>query len=148
MVVIHEREPVIAPDKDTPVIRKLNAVLAEEGEGIAQLITPSGKSIKLPHSVFSVLVKVVREMARNSAVRVMPIHAELTTQEAADLLNVSRPFLITLLEQGAIPYHMVGTHRRILLKDLRAYKATRDNKRRQLLDEMARDAQGEGFYED
>ncbi len=146
MVVVHEREPIIASDKDAPIIRQLDAVLAES-EGSAQLII-SGKRIKLPHSVVRVLVQVVRELARNNAVRVMPIHAELTTQEAADLLNVSRPFLITLLEQGAIPYHRVGTHRRILLKDLRDYKAARDSKRRQLLDEMAREAQEEGFYED
>lgn len=76
----------------------------------------------------------------------VPLEQELTTQEAADLLNVSRPFLIKLLEQGEIPYIKVGSHRRIRFEDLIAYKQQRDLKRRQSLKELIHFSQDEGFY--
>ena len=146
MVVVREREPVIAPDKDAPTVRELDAALAKS-RGVAKLITPSGETIELPHSVFGVLARVVREMARGNAVKVMPIHAELTTQEAAELLNVSRPFLISLLEKGEIAYRKVGTHRRIRLEDLLVYKEKRDAERLQASDKLADESQRLGFYD-
>src|SRR5215210_3180046 len=116
-----------------------------ESEGQAKLVAPSGRSYELPHSVFSVLERVVAEMARGNAVKVLPVHAELSTQEAADLLNVSRPHLVHLLEQGEMKYRKVGTHRRVRLDELIVYKERRDAARLVALDEMARTAQGEGF---
>lgn len=77
----------------------------------------------------------------------VPLEQELTTQEAADLLNVSRPFLLKLLEQGEIPYIKVGSHRRIRFEDLMAYKQQRYLKRRQSLKELTHFSQDEGFYE-
>ncbi|HZK67184.1 MAG TPA: helix-turn-helix domain-containing protein [Chloroflexota bacterium] len=77
----------------------------------------------------------------------MPVHAELTTQQAADLLNVSRPHLIKLLETGEIPFHKTGTHRRIRFDDLMRYGRLRDQKEASALDEMARDAQEMGLYD-
>jgi excisionase family DNA binding protein len=97
--------------------------------------------------VHDLLTHIVRELARGNGVSVAPLQAELTTQAAADLLNVSRPFLVKLLETGALPFHHVGTHRRVKLADVLAYRNHRSHARRAALAEMARDAQEMGLYE-
>jgi excisionase family DNA binding protein len=82
-------------------------------------------------------VAILSEMARGNAVRVIPHHAELTTGEAAELLNVSRPYVVRLLDEGRIPSHKVGTHRRVLLKDAMAYREEHYRARSAVLDQIA-----------
>src|SRR5690349_9160170 len=89
----------------------------------------SEESIAIPVSAFRLLNDILTEMARGNAVTLIPVHAELTTRQAADLINVSRPFLVEQLEKGIIPYRKVGTYRRILFRDLMEYKQTIDAKR-------------------
>lgn len=138
---------MLAPDKDAPMVRELDAVLAKN-QGEAKLVAPSGEEVMLPHSVYDVIRRVVHDMAQGRAVRILPVHAEMTTQQAADVLNVSRPFLINLLRREEIPFQMVGTHRRVRLEDLLVYKARRDSERLQLLDEIASESQELGLYDE
>lgn len=98
-------------------------------------------SVTLPTSALKLLVEVLSEIGQGNAVSIMPIHAELTTQEAADILNVSRPYLVQLLEKGDIPYRKVNTHRRVLYQDVIDYKQRIDADRRKALDELAAEAQ-------
>lgn len=98
-------------------------------------------SVDVPYEAFAVLLEVLGQMANGNAVTIVPVNAELTTQQAADFLNVSRPFFVTLLEAGRIPYRKVGTHRRILFKDLSSYKREDELRRRKVLDHLASEAQ-------
>ena len=144
---VRERVPVFAPDGEEPSVRELDAYLAQS-KGVARLIGPTGASLELPHSIYRVLERVVHEMKQGKSVAVMPLYEELSTQEAADLLNVSRPFLISLLKKGKIPFKKVGTHRRVRLEDLLIYKECRDRERLEALDQIDHQAQKEGFYDE
>lgn len=95
----------------------------------------------LPRAALDLLRKLLAEMAQGNAVTIVPIHAELTTQEAADMLNVSRPYLVKLLTEEQIPHTMVGSHRRVRLRDLLEFKQRQDERSRDALDELAEQAQ-------
>ena len=95
----------------------------------------------LPAGAVQLLMAILEDMAAGRAVTLVPQNAELTTQEAADFLNVSRPFLVQLLEQKKLPFRLVGTHRRVRFEDVLRYKEDIDSKRRKALDELTAQAQ-------
>lgn len=106
-----------------------------------RLTEGDGPDIELPAAAVQLLVHLLAQMAEGNAVTLMPIHAELTTQQAAELLGVSRPFLVKALDEKKLPYRKVGTHRRILFADLMSFKDKMDAKRHEILDELAKQAQ-------
>jgi excisionase family DNA binding protein len=94
-------------------------------------------TLEIPAAAVQVLAHLLAEMADGNAVTLMPIHAELTTQRVADLLGVSRPFVVKEIEAGRLPARKVGTHRRVLFKDLAAYRRRSERGRQAALDELA-----------
>lgn len=117
---------------------------ADRTAGPVRLVAGLGEGsteVVLPESAVEFLASLLGEFAKGNAVTMLPLSAELSTQQASDLLGVSRPFLIEQLERGELPFRKVGTHRRVLLKDLLEYKRAVDQKRNQTLDELAAEAQ-------
>lgn len=115
--------------------------------GTPALIGADGERVELPDSVFRLLKDITRNMQLGRAVVLIPENQQLTTQRAADLLGVSRPHLIKLLEAGELPYHKAGSHRRIYLKDLLAYQKRRNAERKSALDRIAKEAFESGLYD-
>jgi len=103
-------------------------------------------TIELPTSAMTMLVEVLGELAAGNAVQIVPVHAELTTQEAANILNVSRPHMVKLLEKGNLPFHKIGRHRRVLFADLMEYKKRRENENLNAMQALADQAQDTGMY--
>ena len=138
-------EPVAPSEADARLAResagRLARQLAKANGALVELrvTDPDGASetVTIPSAAFRLLVIILAEMASGNAVRLIPHHAELTTQEAADLLNVSRPWLVRLLDGGHIPFHRVGTHRRVLFTDVMAYKAEHRRARGAALDALS-----------
>ncbi len=106
-----------------------------------KMLTENKKEIELPPRAVALLMDILKEMAAGHAVTLVSVQNELTTQEAADLLNVSRPYLVSLLEQNKIPCRKVGSKRRVRTEDVLVYKANIENKRLAVLDELADEAQ-------
>src|SRR5262245_19469246 len=123
--------------------RQLDSYLGSNRRLALQVVADDrpGEVLAVPRAALKLLSHILAEMAQGHAVTLIPIHAELTTQEAADILNVSRPYVVRLLEEGHIPHHKVGTHRRVLLRDLMAYKERRRTERSQALDALTAQAQ-------
>jgi excisionase family DNA binding protein len=103
------------------------------------------RPIELPSGAVALLMDILEAMAAGRGITLLPENAELTTVEAAEVLNVSRPFLIKLLDDQAIPHRKVGKHRRIRMEDVMAYKANIDREREGVLDRLAHDAQEQGM---
>jgi len=104
----------------------------------ASLRSPDGHQLEIPNSIYRVLVAAVAAMAQGNAVSIVPVHHELTTQQAAELLGVSRPHLVKLVDAGEIPHHKTGSHRRIYFEDLMRYRDARDAQRAAALRELTR----------
>lgn len=103
--------------------------------------TEQEQPLELPAGAVALLMDILEAMAAGRGVSIIPENAELTTVQASEILNVSRPFLIKLLAEGAIPHRKVGKHRRILMEDVMAYKTRIDREREAVLDQLAAQAQ-------
>ena len=133
---------VLPSEAEAALAKETSRVLAARlrDDGLMRLRImdgPSSATVKLPAAAARLLVRILEEMARGNAVTLIPVHAELTTQEAADMLSISRPSLIQLLNEGQIDYRRVGTHRRVRLKALMKYQRQADAARRAALVELA-----------
>lgn len=137
------REPIAAGHGESNQVIELRDALCRlrpSAQERAYLQSPDGRKTEIPASIFDVLTRVADDMAQGHAVVVVPVGHELTTQEAADILNVSRPYLVKLLESGEIDFHLAGTHRRVYFEHLMAYRERRDQTRHDLLDELAKES--------
>lgn len=137
--------PVVPTEAETRIAEQSGRILAGYARGELRVQLDDGQSLLLPQSVARLLTHILTEMAEGNAVTMIPVHAEMTTQEAADFLNVSRPHLVGLLEAGAIAFHKVGTHRRVRFQDVRKYKDRLTASRAETLDELARVSQELGM---
>jgi excisionase family DNA binding protein len=111
-----------------------------------RLTLPNGESVRIPLAAVDGLISMLEALANGDVAQVVRSPAEVTTQKAADILNVSRPTVVRLIDEGTLKARKVGTHRRVLVSELLAYRDIEIKRRRTILDEMARDAEDLGLY--
>lgn len=116
-------------------------------EGSVNVMGVKGRKMALPKPVVGLLDEILKNLQAGKAVSVVPEHEELTTQRAANMLGVSRPFMIRLLEEDKLPFHMAGSHRRVYLKDVLSFKERRDRQRHSSIVRMARMEKKAGTYD-
>lgn len=133
--------PTVPNELDSQLAETASRELARARKDAITVRLDDGKELVLPKAVTPLLIHLLTEMSQGNAVTLIPVHAELTTQEAANLLNVSRPHLIRLLEKKEIPFHKVGTHRRVKYVDIQEYKERFERTRNEALTELAKQAQ-------
>ncbi|MGF7211987.1 excisionase family DNA binding protein [Skermanella aerolata] len=144
--LIEKAGTVVPSEEDTRLAAESSRILAANRPDHALRVQlEDGRVLTLPVAAARLLEHLLTEMAHGNAVTLIPVHAELTTQEAADYLNVSRPYLVRLLEENAIRFHKVGTHRRVRFQDLKAYKDRMDAKREMAMNELVAEAQELGL---
>ena len=141
-----ELEHTVFPPEDRAPLSRV-ATFVEAHREQAALVGPDGVLVDLPSEVYRVLIDVVEAMHAGRAITVTPQSTRLTTMEAANLLGVSRPTLVKLLETGAIAFEQPGRHRRVRLADVLAYRDRRRDERRQILGALTSDAVNAGLYE-
>jgi excisionase family DNA binding protein len=142
------RERTVLPPEDPSGLTRLARDLASlEAPGRARLLGPDRTEIEIPDELFGVLRDVVKTLSQGLAITMAPHNTMLTTQEAADLLNISRPTLVRLLTDEEIPYSMRGRHRRVLLRDVLDYRERTRQDRRQAVDEMVAAGEDAALYE-
>jgi excisionase family DNA binding protein len=138
-------DTVVPSEHDVELAATASRALARASKDALTVRLDNGDELLLPKAATRLLSHLLIEMGRGNAVKVVPLHAELTTQQAADVLNVSRPHLISLLQADEIPYHKVGAHRRVRFADVCAYRDRLEQQRRSAMDELAEQAQELGF---
>ncbi len=127
--------------------REIMDIYAKLRDAEAKLIGPDGKSEILPNNLYSFLLRLLADLKAGHSVTILQSSHELTTVEASKILGMSRQYLIRLLEKEEIPFHMVGTHRRLYVRDVLAYKTKRDLARREILNDLARQEFSKGDYD-
>ena len=137
-------DPISVSAAQEGQIRELRRLVQSGG---AKLVGPDGRQIPLPEPVHDLLLMILKNLQCGKAITIVPEHQQLTTQRAANILGVSRPFLVGLVEKGEIPFHMVGSHRRIYLRDLLDYKRRRDSARHEAINNIARAEMEAGTYD-
>jgi excisionase family DNA binding protein len=149
---IRKMQPVSVPSEQRDTVHALFRLLERmslEGKGsppACRLVGPQGESVPIPNAVFGLIERMAELLARGDAISIVPVGQELTTQQAADVLNVSRQYLVRLLDAGEIPFTRTGKHRRLRATDVLAYRERRDLKRRAALDELTRLSEEAGGY--
>ncbi len=139
------QEAITAQEREREALARLAALL-QAGAGV-RYMDATGEISELPPSALAVLQRAVPHLIQGEEVEVFPAQTDLSTNEAADLLNVSRPYLIKLLEEGEIPYFMIGTHRRMHLTDVLEYQQKRAEQRRRGMEELVRLSEELGLYD-
>jgi excisionase family DNA binding protein len=127
--------------------REIVGIYEKLREAEAKLIGTEGRTEILPNNLYSFLLRLLADLRAGHAVTILQSRHELTTVEASKILGMSRQYLIKLLEKGEIPFHLVGTHRRIYVRDVMTYKMKRDLLRRETLDELAKQEIKQGDYD-
>lgn len=138
------RFPAPPQEEEKQQVAKLYRMLIHVGT--ASLVAPDNSKIELPPSIYNALVKVVENMQEGRAIALLPFMEELSTQAAADMLGVSRQFLVGELEAGKIPFRRTGSHRRIYFKDILDYKKQREDARAASIDRMIQSSEESGVY--
>jgi excisionase family DNA binding protein len=138
----------MASEDERAALTALERLMTTQPGRTYRFVGPKGESVELPSSVGRILRQAISLLARGESVSLVPLEKDLTTQQAADILNVSRPYLVRLLETGKIPFTKTGSHRRVRLTDLLEYKRRRDAERREALAELTRLSQEAGLYSD
>lgn len=137
--------PVSVAESEEQQIRELAQLMTRQR---AALVGPDNQRHEIPDSVYRLLLNVLRMMQEGKAVSVVPQMQELTTQRAANLLGMSRQFFVRLLDEGKIPFHRTGTHRRVYLKDVLAFRTQRDRQRKEAIERIAKEEIEKGTYDD
>jgi excisionase family DNA binding protein len=140
-------EGTVLPPADSGLLDQIEEFLHNYRDH-ASLKAPDGSETEIPAEVYDVLMRVVSAMSQGKAVTVAPVSMRLTTSQAAELIGVSRPTLVRMLEEGAIPFEKPRRHRLLRLDDVLAFKRNQAAQRRSLLAEMTRQAAADGLYED
>jgi len=143
-MAITVKKPIEVPNTEQQRVQEVERLLHG---GIPALVSPAGERIELPGTVFEVLKKAVGFMSHGQTITLVPENQVVTTQRAADILGMSRPFFIKQLQAGLMAHHRVGNQRRIYLRDVLEFAKKRDKERLAALDLLARDAYEAGLYD-